>query len=340
MIDHALEWFVEFMDSGGTLKLGMWLVGLAVLGFLVVVVHELGHAVVALACTESLVEVRVGRAPGMVRGRIGRLAYSFDLRRHDHTEDEAITAVLADVSRAELIAYALGGPAANAVVAVFLAPLAWSLSGVPRYAVCSAIVLSVFVTIANLVSRSPDSDGRIAIAAIRGEIPTVEGERLLTGGMGNALGRWMALYTNRRDPKFSRQRAYLFGIAPLELGVDPRTSFDDASHCWNTARAGWCWREVRPAPAHVLANLPKRACKSRSLEGLRGLDLAAAAAAEVARASLRTYTDPDVETAFAATTELRAAVPMSDDDSRFAFQFGVALHDVERVMAQHGQRYW
>lgn len=180
----------------------------------------------------------------------------------------------------------------------------------------------------------------MALAAIRGEIPSDDGEGPLSGAIANALGRWMALYANVRDPRFSDQRAFLFGIAPLELGVDPRTSFDDASRCWNTARAGWCWREVRPAPAHVLANLPKSAWRSRSLEGLRGLELAVAAAAEVARAGRRVYTDPDIESAFLATTQLREAVAQADDDSRFAFKFGVALHDVERVMEQHGQRYW
>jgi peptidase M50-like protein len=336
MIDNALEWFVQVMDSNTLLfvSLAMW-----PLVFLLIVVHELGHALVALVCTESLVEVRVGRAPGVVRGRIGRLAYSFDLRRDHRAKDEALTTVLAHMSRGEVIAYAVGGPAANAILAVFLAPLALSLSGLPRDVVWAGIVLSASGTILNLVSL-PGSDGRMALAAIRGEIPSVDGESPLSGDIVNELGRWMALYTNAQDPRFSKQRAYLFGIAPLELGVDPRTSFDDASHCWSTARAGWCWREVRPAPAHALADLPKRAWKSQSLEGLRGLDLAAAAAAEVARSSSRTYADPDVETAFVATTELRAAVPMSDDASRFAFEFGVALHDVERVMEQHGQRYW
>jgi hypothetical protein len=339
MIDGALEWFVEFMDSNAMLYLGALLVGLALFGFFSIVVHELGHAVVALACTESLVLLRVGRSPGVVRGRIGRLAYSFDFRSGDDTE-EAVTGVAADLRRADQIAYALGGPAANAALALFLTPLAWSLTGVPRYAVCGAVLLSAYVAVANLVSRAPDSDGRMALAAIRGEIPSDDGEGPLSGAIANALGRWMALYANVRDPRFSDQRAFLFGIAPLELGVDPRTSLDDASRCWNTARAGWCWREVRPAPAHVLANLPKNAWRSRSLEGLRGRELAAAAAAEVARASRRVYTDPDFEAAFLATTQLREAVAQADDDSRFAFKFGVALHDVERVMEQHGQRYW
>lgn len=80
MIDSALERFVEFMDSGALGYAPAIVVGLMILVFLLIVVHELGHAVVALACTESLVHVRVGRSPGIIRGRVGRLAYSFDPR--------------------------------------------------------------------------------------------------------------------------------------------------------------------------------------------------------------------------------------------------------------------
>jgi hypothetical protein len=121
------------------------------------------------------------------------------------------------MSRGEAIAYALGGPAANAILAVFLTPLALSLSGVPSHAVWAAIVLSASGTILNLVSF-PGSDGGMAIAAMRGEIPAVDAESPLTGDIVNELGRWMALYTSARDPRFSKQRSYLFRIAPLELG--------------------------------------------------------------------------------------------------------------------------
>jgi hypothetical protein len=65
MIDNAKEWFIQVLDSNTLLwaSLAVW-----PLVFLLIVVHELGHALVALACTDSLVLVSVGRAPGVVRG--------------------------------------------------------------------------------------------------------------------------------------------------------------------------------------------------------------------------------------------------------------------------------
>jgi peptidase M50-like protein len=336
MIDNAFEWFVEYMDSGALPYMSAgWFLFLPVS----IVVHELGHAVVALACTQSHVEMRVGPDPGLIRGRIGRLAYSIDPRWGRKTDDPGMTAMLADVTPSERIAYSLGGPAANVLLAVFLTPLASSFSGPPRHLVAGAILVSVCLAVLNLVSRETSSDGRMALAAIRGEVPLVNREPPLTGEIANALGRWLALYTNMGDRRFSDQRSFLFGIAPLELGFDPRTSFANASRYWSIARAGWCWREVRPAPAEVLANLPENAWRSRSLEGLRGLDLAAAATVDVARGR-GADADPHIEEALVATIEPPEGASSVDDEDRFAFQFGVALYDVERVMEQHGQRYW
>ena len=51
------------------------LLSLVVVGPLLVLVHELGHAAVGLAATDGLVSVRVGRTPGWFRGRVGRLAF-------------------------------------------------------------------------------------------------------------------------------------------------------------------------------------------------------------------------------------------------------------------------
>lgn len=336
MIDYVLERFVEFMDSGALPYMSVgWFLFLPVS----IVVHELGHALVALACTESLVEMRAGPGPGVIRGRVGRLAYSIDPRWGRKTDNPGMTAMLADVTPSERIAYSLGGPAANVLLAVFLTPLASSFSGPPRHFVVGGIQVSVCLAIVNLVSRDPSSDGRMALAAIRGEVPLADGEPPLTGEIAVALGRWLALYTNMRDRRFSDQRSFLFGIASLELGVDPRTSFASASRYWDIARAGWCWREVRPAPAGDLANLPENAWRDRSLEGLRGLDLAAAATVDVARGR-GTDADPHLEEALVATIEPPEGASNVDDEDRFAFQFGVALHDVERVMELHGQRYW
>jgi hypothetical protein len=78
-----------------------------------------------------------------------------------------------------------------------------------------------------------------------------------------------------------------------------------------------------------------QAWRKHELEGRAGVGLAGATALEVARGE----PSDDLEEAFLATTELREPVA-ADDRARFAFRYGVALHDVERVMAEHGQRYW
>lgn len=143
-----------------------------------------------------------------------------------------------------------------------------------------------------------------------------------------------ALYESQRRT-FSSQRALLFGVAPHELGVDPRISTSEARAYWNLARAGWCWREVRPSEDGAHSALPTQAWTRRAADGLVGLELASAAAVELARAPA----SDDVEPAFQAATELFDGPP-TDERSLFAFRFGVALHDVEQVMADRGQRYW
>jgi hypothetical protein len=144
-------------------------------------------------------------------------------------------------------------------------------------------------------------------------MPVFEGAHPLTGELADALGRWMARFSSPYDRRCSQQRKLLFGVAPYELGVEP-----GATEVWDAARAGWCWREVRPAAPAFLEGPPLQAW---ALELARG------------------EPSDDLEEAFLATTELREPVA-ADDRARFAFRYGVALHDVERVMAEHGQRYW
>lgn len=332
MVDTALERLVELLDSASTTELVVAGLGIFALLFVVVLVHELGHAAVALARTDGLVLVHVGRSPGLVRVRVGRLDLTLDPRPGD--EDEAGWAlVVADMSRYEAVAYALAGPAANLGLTLLLAPPLVMLSGTAAYAVGAVVVLSLVVGLWNLVTPQPGSDGRHALAALRGD--PVEGDSFVYGERADAVGKWMALFSDRRDSRFSDQRAFLFGLAPVELGVDILTETDEALKYWTAARAGWCWREVSPTEATTLDSTPLRAWRSRALEGLTGLELAGAAAAELARADA----NGDLERAFLATTELReAATP--DERSRFAFHYGAALHDVERVMAEHDQRYW
>jgi hypothetical protein len=326
MVDDALQRFVEYMDSAGPLDAMPYLLGFFALMSLLVVLHEVGHAAVALACTESLVLLRVGRHPGVVRGRVGRLQFSLDVHRSER--DESFAAVVADLTPGERVAFALAGPAANLAFALLLVPSFLAAAGGWRWAIGLAMAVSALMAMENLLSRDPRSDGRQALAALRHRGKHVPSD------FDDAVGRWMALFADTRDRRFSRQRLFLFGVAPYELGVDPRPSNGEAREYWNAARAGWCWREVRAAPAAAISGAAREAWKRHSLEGRSGLELAGKAAADLARQAFPS----DVEEAFLTTTELREAVP--NERSRFAFRYGSALHDVERVMAEHGQRYW
>lgn len=331
LLDRLFD-FQELLDSLSPVELAAAVAGLFALLFVLVLVHELGHAAVALGRTDALVLVHVGRSPGLVRARIGRLDVTVDPRPGEG--DEAGRAlVVAEMSRSESVAYALAGAAANVGFALLLAPLLVTLSGPARYAVGAAAVLSLAVALWSLVAPHPESDGRHALAALRGH--GAGGEPHLYGGLTDAVGRWMALYFDPRDSRFSRQRAFLFALAPVELGVDVVGDTEEARKYWAAARAGWCWRELSPAAAATLQATPSRAWRDKAREGLTGLELAGAAAAELARGSV----NGDLDEAFLATTELReAATP--DERGLFAFRYGVALHDIERVMAEHDQRYW
>jgi hypothetical protein len=213
MVDRALETFVEQLNSLSLIDIGVHVAGLYPLVLVLVVVHEFGHALVGLACTDGLVTVRVGPTSGALRGRVGRLAFSFDPRPGRHAED-GLTELLADLSRRERIAYFMGGPAANLVFAVALWPLFDVLSGVPRYAVGAAIALSVLLAIVNVALPNPASDGRQALAAFRDDEP-----RTLDGEFVKTMGRWLALHTDTRDRRFSVQRSWLLGVAPVALGT-------------------------------------------------------------------------------------------------------------------------
>lgn len=325
MVDDALRWFVELMDSGA---IGPVAVGFAAVVFLLIVVHELGHAAVALACTKSLVLVRVGRVPGAVRGRVGRLQFSFDVRPGPGG-DEYLTSVVANLTRRQRLAFALAGPGANLALAVLLVPVSLATSSPWSWAVAVTAALSALGTAENLLSRSPESDGQQARAAVhdRDEQPPDE--------LADAVGRWMALYGRRSDARFSDQRVLLFGLVLPELGLDPRSPNGEAGEYWNAARAGWCWREVRPAPETLLAGPAREAWKQQALTGRTGLELAGAAAATLAR-----HRSPvDVDEAFETIAEL-SGKPTDDERRRFAFRYGAALHDVERVLAGAGQRRW
>jgi hypothetical protein len=330
MVDEVVRRFAELMDSTSTTEVAAICVVVWAAYFVLIVVHELGHAIVALLRTDGLVLVTVGRSPGACRLRLGRLAVSLDPRLTGGGDLEGWAAVVAKMSRSERVALSLAGPAANLAVALLLVPAVVVTDGPVRFALAAIVVLSLVTAVWNLLSSDPESDGRQALAALRDDVETET-----DGELSDALGRWMALYTRGRDPRFSGQRALLFENAVHELGVDQSRDPEEAKRYWRAAFAGWCWREVQPADQSALAGAPQRAWRAKARDGLVGLELAGSAAVELARVD----GDNTLEEAFLATTEL-VGPASTDERSRFAFRYGVAVHDVERVMSDRDQRYW
>src|SRR3954470_15305589 len=83
---------------------------------LLVLVHELGHAVVGLARTEGLVTVNVGRAPAVWRARVGRLA--LELSPFPARNGPAgFARIYARYGAGTCVALALAGPVAEACAA-------------------------------------------------------------------------------------------------------------------------------------------------------------------------------------------------------------------------------
>jgi hypothetical protein len=311
-MDSALESFVELMDSGGPIVVVVGLMALTPIMVLSAVVHELGHATVALARTQSLVWLRVGRYPGALRGRVGRLEYSID-HRFRKGEDIGSAAVVANMTRGERVAYGLAGPGANLIFSAALVPLFLAGTGMLSLVAVVAIAFSAYGAFGNLLSRQPGSDGRVVLAALRDEALPVHDD-------ADDLGRWLALFTNPGDARLTSQRRLLFECVPQHGQA-------------KLARAGWCWREIRPAPQ--CSEDARAAWKEQALHGLVGTDLAAAAAIELVHR--RAVAGDEQVLTFAA--EL-AGVDPGRPDVQSAFRYGAALHDVEAVMAEHGQRHW
>jgi hypothetical protein len=119
-MDGGLRAFQNWMDGGGDQTL--LVSGLVCFAFtpLLVLVHELGHASVPLLRTRGLVRVHVGREPGLVHRRFGRVVLTFDPR--PGKDRGGFAQPFAHMTRGEAIACTLAGPIAHTLVSfAFLA---------------------------------------------------------------------------------------------------------------------------------------------------------------------------------------------------------------------------
>ena len=136
--------------------------------FVIVLVHELGHAAFALWATDAPVFVSVGRSPPLVRMRLGRL----ELALHPLPPDRAAAGfarVRASLTWGDRLAFVLAGPFANVLLALALSPFVFN-SGRIDDTVVVYVGLSLFAAACSLYPRrwyGRASDGLLAIEAWR-----------------------------------------------------------------------------------------------------------------------------------------------------------------------------
>lgn len=204
---------------------------------LVVLAHELGHAAVALAGSEGLVGVRVGRSPSAWRIRLGRLQLGLHPLPARREADGNVT-VYARLGRAWQVAYTLAGPVAGCSAAVLFAVAgARSHLWVLVFAGC----LLFGSEVSNLwpaEHRGLGSDGAQLLVAIRAERRSPRADPVV-----DVETRWLVLVTDSHRALAGRDRDLFLGVLPA-VGRASTDRSDEAQALVRFAFCGWCWREA------------------------------------------------------------------------------------------------
>jgi hypothetical protein len=280
------------MNGDGSLEPLLWLGLLFALSPLWVLVHELGHAAVALVRTEGVVRVRVGRMPGRWRRRIGRLVLSIDPR--PVTGVGGGTLSTARLGAGERVAFSLAGPIAQLLPAVVLVAAGLRLPG----------ILLAASAAWNLVPRRTEthcSDGWHLLEALRGR-PTPHTETQDTAARAQLL--------------FERPDVHLH---PRNALLAPAANGD--AMLLRAAYAGWCWRSAQRVGLGDTRGAALDALHAATVTGLVEPHLTIDATRRLA-ASLADFGD-----LFVAGMSSSVAGPAQIT----AFRYGGALHDIERI---------
>lgn len=293
-MDGGLRAFQSWMDGGGSNQLLVWSLVCFAFSPLIVLVHELGHAAVPLLRTRGFVRVHVGREPGVLQRRIGRVVLTIDPR--PGTGRGGFAQTFAHMSRGEEIAYTLAGPAAHVLVGLaFLATGQTLLQVVGGYAIAWAAW--------SLVPRGQSDGARLwkLLRLRQWRTRTPLDDILDAANVANAdltrnlVGeRRTVLKDGITDPAFLRA-AYL----------------------------GWCWGDA--SESHLPREAALDALHAATRGGAFGANLTIAAAR--ALAALPQHPGRHIAVGFRP-----ALVPGHDEAAlRAAFVYGIAVRDIERV---------
>jgi hypothetical protein len=313
-----------------------------------VLVHELGHAMAGLTRTEGLVVVRVGKAPGRWRLRVGRL----QLELHPLPARNApagLAQIHARFGAGTMVAISIAGPLAEAIAAAVLVAFGLKLQ-VGLLTVVGAF--GAADALANLVPfarHGRRSDGHHLLDALRSRDPRHlpehgPGVDAFVQAIADTYSRWLVLYTDVRSPVRTTRRSELLSGAPAALGHRSIDTNPQALALWQLAFAGWCWRNAeRGGDMSSLRETALDALHQQRVAGAIEPALTILAARELATG------DTDLSRACPGSSDHERAAFLAagfrklpaqfhsavlpDAQQKFAFNYGVALHDVERADA-------
>jgi hypothetical protein len=337
-MDAALQSFADWMNGSGSWSFAVACGMVAASAPLVVLIHELGHAAVGLARTEGLVTVRVGRAPGRWRARLGRLELELSPTFARNAPSGLATAY-ARRDRGTVILSALAGPFAEA-----LAGAAILLVGVRLQLVIVEIagVFWIVHALRNLVPLTRNgfsTDGAHLVAALR-SADSRQGDPF-ERALEDTTSRWLVQFSAAKASVQTPRRMLLLGGAPVTLGHDPADRGPVSLGLWRLAYAGWCWREVERGDPRRIREAVLDALHVATVSGVVEPELTgratwalAAGPTELGLASPGADDDERrrfLEAAFVRLPESLRLPSITEEHQRYAFRYGVALHDVERV---------
>lgn len=303
----------------------------ALVWWVTLVAHELGHAAVGLTRSEGLVVVRAGSRSPKWRRRFGRLRLELGLVPLPFQPTDAIAEVYARLGRSTKVMFALAGPVAGAAAAALIMLLGARLQFLPLQVIGC---LALLVDVANLLPfrfRGFPSDGAYLVDALGGR---PAGSSEADEEIDAIAARWLVLATNVHG-----------AFAPRDRDLGARLSYkmnrarDDCDReamvVHQLTFAGWCWREAEQGDTTPIRDSVLDARHHATRAGLSRVDIIAAAAGELVRERTDLAAGSPTPHSLERGLERARANPaygeLSDGKARVAFCFGVAMHDVAAV---------
>jgi hypothetical protein len=303
----------------------------AVVWWVTLVAHELGHATVGLTRSEGLVVVRAGSRSPKWRHRLGRLQLELGAVPLPFEKSDAVAEVYARFARSTKVMFALAGPAAGGAAAALFMLLGSRLQFLPLQIVGC---LALLVDVANLLPfrvRGVRSDGAYLVEALEGRRA---GPSEAAGELDAIGARWLVLATNVHGAFAPRDRAIGAGLSSK---MQRARSDDDqeAMAIHQLTFAGWCWREAEQGDTTPIRESVLDARHRATQAGLRRADIIAAAAGELVRERIDfaagSPTPDSLERGLERARANPAYAELPDGKAQVAFCFGVAMHDVATI---------